>query len=123
MARRPRPVAGRSSEWRPPDHTFEPHWYGGYLEPDDTHPRYPNHVPNQDAYTKRTGLWCGGGFTQLPPQKRVEPTWIYWGCPSTGKRRRVSPPMFSGGAEGKEARHATPARHGDARDQITSDGA
>ena len=94
--------------WRPPDHTFEPHWYGGYLEPDDAHPKYPKHIPNQDAYTKRTGLWCGGGFTQLPPQKRVDPTWAYWDCPSTGKRRRVSPPMFSGSAEGKEARHATP---------------
>eukprot|EP00966_Prymnesium_polylepis_P055742 1289406-Prymnesium_polylepis.1 len=24
--------------WRPPDHTFEPHWYGGYLAADDAHP-------------------------------------------------------------------------------------
>lgn len=93
--------------WRPPDHTFEPHWFGGYLSPDDAHPKYPAHIPNQDAYTKRTGIWTGGGFTQLPPQKRVEPSYKYWESPD-GKRRRVNPLMYSGSAEGKEARHATP---------------
>ena len=94
--------------WRPPDHTFEPCWYGGYLAADDAHPKFPAHVPNQDAYTKRTGLWVGGGFHQMPPQRRVEPTFKEWTDGATGKKRRVTPILYSGGMEGKEARHATP---------------
>ena len=95
--------------WRPPDHTFEPCWFGGYLDANDTHPMFPTHiVPNQDAYTKRTGLWVGGGFHQMPPQKRVEPTFKEWTDGATGKRRRVTPILYSGGGEGKAARHATP---------------
>ena len=94
--------------WRAPDHTFEPCWFGGYLDANDPHPMYPKHVPNQDAYTKRTGLWVGGGFHQLPPQLRVDPTFKEWTEGSSGKRKRASPILYSGGAEGKEARHATP---------------
>ena len=94
--------------WRPPDLTFEPFWYGGYLSADDAHPRFPAHVPLQDAYTKRTGLWTGGDFGALPPQRRVPPTFKEWVEPKTGKKRKISPPMFSGGAEGKEARLCTP---------------
>ena len=37
--------------WRAPDHTFEPCWFGGYLDANDPHPMYPKHIPNQDAYT------------------------------------------------------------------------
>ena len=72
---------------------------------------YPKHIPNlhnQDAYTKRTGLWVGGGFHQLPPQRRIDPTFKEWTEGSSGKRKRVSPLLYSGGTEGKEARHATP---------------
>ena len=94
--------------WRPPDFAFEPYWYGGWLRADDAHPRCPAHVPLQDAYTKRTGLWTGGGFGALPPQRRVVPTFKEWIEPQTGKKRKISPPMFSGGAEGKEARLCTP---------------
>ena len=94
--------------WRPPDHTFEPCWYGGYLAADDPHPKFPAHIPNQDAYTKRTGLWVGGGFHQMPPQRRVDPTFKEWTDGATGKKRRVTPILYSGGMEGKEARHATP---------------
>ena len=42
--------------WRPPDHVFEPFWFGAYLDAEDAHPMYPNNIPYQDAYTKRTGL-------------------------------------------------------------------
>ena len=95
--------------WRTPDHTFEPYWFGGYLKANDSHPMYPSHiVPNQDAYTKRTSLWVGGGFHHLPPQRRVQPEFKHWTEGATGKRRRTSPIIYSGGAEGKEARHATP---------------
>ena len=94
--------------WRPPDHTFEPCWYGGYLDANDPHPFYPTQIPNQDAYTKRTSLWVGGGFHHLPPQRRVSPVYVEWVESTTGKRRRCSPILYSGGAEGKAARIATP---------------
>lgn len=55
------PVSRISSEWRKPDFRFDPCDYAGYLED-----------PSTDAYTKRTCLWVGGGFT-MPPTKRVEP--------------------------------------------------
>jgi hypothetical protein len=94
--------------WRPPDHVFEPFWFGAYLDAEDAHPMYPNNIPYQDAYTKRTGLWVGGGFHQMPPQRRVEAIYKEWIESATGKRRRVSPILYSGSAEGKQARHATP---------------
>ena len=59
---------------------------------------YPKHIPNQDAYTKRTGLWVGGGFHQLPPQRRIDPTFKEWTEGSSGKRKRVTPILYSGGA-------------------------
>ena len=91
-----------------PDLTFEPFWFGGYLDEEKVHPTFPTVVPDSDAYTKRTSLWVGGGFGRLPTQRRVEPTYKEWVDRATGKRRRVSPLLYSGGAEGKEARHATP---------------
>lgn len=94
--------------WKVPDFVFEPFWYGGYLTPDDSHPHFPTIIPKQDAYTKRTGLWVGGGFIGLPKQKRVDPVFKEFVIAKTGKRRRISPLMFSGGKEGKEARQATP---------------
>jgi hypothetical protein len=106
------------SLWRPPDHTFEPCWYGGYLAHTDAHPTYPAHIPNQDAYTKRTGLWVGGGFHQMPPQRRVPPTFKEWTDGVTGKRRRVTPLLYSGGMEGKQARHATPRGFSEAMAQV-----
>ena len=54
------PVSTISSYWRKPDHTFDPCDYGGYLNPPG------------DAYTKRTCLWTGGGFT-MPPRMPVTP--------------------------------------------------
>jgi len=50
------PVSVISTEWRKPDFTFHPFWYGGYV--------------NDDAYTKKTCLWTGGGFT-MPPENRI----------------------------------------------------
>ena len=94
--------------WRPPDFVFEPFWYGAYLAQDDSHPQFPTVIPKQDSYTKRTGLWVGGGFIGLPRQKRVEPLYKEYVIAKTGKRRRITPLMFSGGAEGKEARQTTP---------------
>ena len=35
-------------------------------------------------------------------------SFIEWKDGATGKKRRVTPILYSGGMEGKEARHATP---------------
>lgn len=55
------PVSTVSTYWRPPDHTFDPCDYGGYL------------TPAGDAYTKKTCLGTGNGFV-MPEPRRVEPT-------------------------------------------------
>jgi len=54
------PVGALSTHWRKPDYRFDPCDFGGYLEPPG------------DAYTKRTCLWVGGGFT-IPEPKPVVP--------------------------------------------------
>lgn len=54
------PSGSISTYWRKPDHTFDPCHYGGYLDPPD------------DAYTKLTCLWTGGGFV-MPERRPVEP--------------------------------------------------
>jgi hypothetical protein len=54
------PVSTVATYWRPPDHTFDPCDYGGYL------------TPPGDFYTKKTCLWTGNGFV-MPKQKRVHP--------------------------------------------------
>jgi len=48
------PVSTISTYWRKPDHTFHPWHYCG-LCPDD-------------AYTKKTCLWTGGGFVMPAPE-------------------------------------------------------
>ena len=55
------PVSTISSYWRKPDYMFDPCEYAGYL-PD----------PSPEAYTKKTCVWTGGGFT-MPEKKPVEP--------------------------------------------------
>ena len=54
------PVSMLSTYWRKPDYSFDPYEYGGYEHP-------------EDAYTKKTCLWAGGGFV-MPQPKPVAPT-------------------------------------------------
>lgn len=49
---------------------FHPFEYGGYLEGKEKHPLYSEWINDSDAYTKKTGLWCGGGF-DLPDKRPV----------------------------------------------------
>lgn len=56
------PVGRLSTCWRKPDHIFNPCDYGGYLDTDE------------DAYTKKTCLWTGGGFV-MPEPKPVVPVY------------------------------------------------
>lgn len=65
------PVSVLSSMWRKPDYTFNPYEYGGYLDPDDAHPFFPELIMPRDAYPKKTCLWCGNGFVM--PEKRPVP--------------------------------------------------
>jgi hypothetical protein len=55
------PVSTLSTYWRKPDYTFDPCEYAGYLED-----------PDEDAYSKKTCLWTGGGFV-MPQRKPVHP--------------------------------------------------
>ena len=78
------PVSVIASEWRKPDYSFNPCEYGGYLED-----------YSEDAYTKRTCLWAGGGF-QMPKKKPVEPV--------LGSKMHLLPPS----QERANLRSATP---------------
>jgi hypothetical protein len=62
------PVSRLASIWRKPDYYFHPYEYGGYLAPDDIHPRWPEYIAPRDAYSKKTCLWTGNGF--IMPDKR-----------------------------------------------------
>lgn len=62
------PVSVLSTMWRKPDFYFDPSDYGGYLPEDDVHPRWPEYIAPRDAYPKKTGIRCGGGF--IIPEKR-----------------------------------------------------
>lgn len=65
------PVAVLSTHFRKPDYYFDPYEYGGYLN------------STEDAYTKRTCLWTGGGFV-MPNKKPIAPT--------DGSKMRLLPP-------------------------------
>jgi hypothetical protein len=69
------PVGALSTLYRKPDYRFDPCDFGGYLQPDEAHPIWPEYIPPQDAYRKRTCLWTGGGF-RMPDDKPVEPVVI-----------------------------------------------
>jgi len=52
------PVSTLSTYWRDPDYTFHPYEYDGFTAEDD-------------AYSKKTCLWTGGGF-EMPVTDAVE---------------------------------------------------
>ena len=66
------PVSVLATLWRKPNVYFHPCDYGGYLPEDDIDPLYPDVLPPQDAYHKKTCLWTGNGFT-MPTPKPVAP--------------------------------------------------
>lgn len=59
-----------STQWRKPDHSFDPWEYGGYLPEDDVHPLFPEYINARDSYPKLTCLWTGNGF-RMPEKKPV----------------------------------------------------
>lgn len=52
------PVSTLSTYWRDPDYKFDPYQYQGYTDRDE-------------AYTKETWLWTGGGFKMPKPDTDV----------------------------------------------------
>lgn len=78
------PVSVASSHLRKPDFSFSPHEYAGYLM-----------NPDSEAYTKRTCLWTGNGFS-MPPTKPVDPV--------LGSKMHLLPP----GPERANLRSETP---------------
>ena len=66
------PVSRLATLWRKPNHSFHPYEYGGYIpEADAEHPKWPEYIPDRDAYKKKTCLWTGGGFV-MPEQMPVD---------------------------------------------------
>ena len=66
------PNGALSTLWRKADHSFDPCDFGGYLSASELHPTWPEYIPAQDAYTKRTRIWSGNGF-RFPTMDAVEP--------------------------------------------------
>jgi len=61
------PVSVLATLWRKPDHYWHPHEYSGYC-PEGPHPEFPEVIPPQDNYCKKTCLWTGNGFV-MPLKK------------------------------------------------------
>lgn len=84
------PVSTVSSYFRKPDFMFDPYEYAGYLpEPERT----------SEAYTKKTCLWTGAGFT-MPRKRLVAPVLkspIHYMPPSAerGNKRSATPRGFA----------------------------
>lgn len=57
------PVSTLATYWRKPDYTFDPCEFAGYL---------PAEEQINEAYTKKTCLWTGGGF-EMPEKLPVVP--------------------------------------------------
>lgn len=95
-----------NTQWRRPDHTFDPFEYGGYLPEVDAHPIYPTIYPPRDAYPKKTGIWCNEAFV-MPPKnpvpiqlingKRCNPGWYAAGGRNARTKaiRSVTPRGFA----------------------------
>lgn len=76
--------------WKNPSVVISPHQFSGYLTPEFKHPLFPEIVPRQEAYYKKTFLFTGNGFV-LPRRKPVKPEWRRVTSKKTGKVRLVSP--------------------------------
>lgn len=76
-----------------PCQRVSPHEFGRYLPHDSPHPLFPNVIPSNDAYTKRTFLYGGCGFV-LPWKAPVPPVFTRILLKS-GKTKRITPIMAS----------------------------
>jgi len=65
------PVSVLSTLWRKPNHTFHPYEYAGFCD-EGPHPEFPDVIPEQDRYNKKTCLWTGNGF-EMPSKHPLAP--------------------------------------------------
>lgn len=72
---------------------FNPYEFGAYLGADAAHPLFPESIPKQDAYTKRTLCFAGHGV-KIPWKKPVAPQFELVKTKS-GRLKRISPIMKS----------------------------
>ena len=97
------PVSRLATLWRKPNYSFHPYEYGGYIpKADAEHPKWPEYIPDRDAYKKKTCLWTGGDF-KMPDKKEVDCS-AYYG-------NGYSKPMMKLGGKSmktKNIRSATP---------------
>ena len=55
------PVSVLATMWRKPDTYWHPWEYSLHC-PTGKHPEFPDVIPADDWYNKKTGMWCGNGF-------------------------------------------------------------
>jgi hypothetical protein len=65
------PISVLSTLWRRPNVYWHPCDYAGYC-PEGPHPEFPDIIPEQDRYNKKSCLWVGNGFI-VPEKRRMEP--------------------------------------------------
>lgn len=63
------PVSRLATLWRKPDHYWHP-WHYTDSCPAGPHPEFPDVIPADDWYNKKSCLWVGNGF-KMPPQERT----------------------------------------------------
>ena len=91
------PRGAASGIMGPPNFSFNPCDFGGYLPEDDEHPLWPDYLPPRDAYPKETFIWAGSGFIR-PDPKPVDALDYYPGWKKLGGKSRRT----------KKIRSATP---------------
>lgn len=83
------PVGSLSTYWRTPEFRFDPYEYAGYLKDN-----------SDEAYSKRTCLWVGGGFVMprrkpVPQLRTFEEHVITGGGRDHGNQRSITPRGFA----------------------------
>lgn len=95
------PVSVLSTLWRKPNYTFHPYEFAEYC-PRGKHPEFPQVIPEQDRYHKKTCLWTGNGFIMperwpLPPLDKDNPGHVKLGGKSARTKyiRSLTPRGFA----------------------------
>ena len=70
------PVSVLASLWRKPDHYWHP-WHYSLHCPSGPHPEFPEVIPQDDWYCKKSCLWTGNGFVMPAPTHREGPDEIF----------------------------------------------
>jgi len=96
------PISILASLWRKPNHYWHP-WFYADRCPTGPHPEFPELIPEQDMYNKKSCLWTGNGFVlpkqtnMVPPLEKVNPghRWLGGKSARTKYIRSLTPRGFS----------------------------